>query len=125
MGTIAVVPASSPVQYPTVRVGGAEYQFRYTKTSQYLLEVWGFDLTPNARIPAIAWAAAMAGCADAQGNWKSAAFKSVPEFTDRIEPDEDMRPLFDAVTEALKKVAPKATVTLEATSAIEGSPQPN
>lgn len=115
------MPASSPVTYPTVKVGGAEYQFRYTKTSQYLLEIWGFDLTPTARIPAIAWAAAMAGFADPQGNWKSAAFKSVPDFTDRIEPTEDMGPLYEAVTEALKKVAPKATVTLSAPPAGEGS----
>lgn len=101
-----------PVAYPSVTVGGKTYQFRYTRTTQFLLEMWGFEMTPGRSIPALAWAAAMAGFADPTGTWSSAGFKSPVEFTDSLALDENLQPLYEAVTEALKKVAPKATMTL-------------
>ena len=109
-----MTPSGSPVVYPVAMAGNRTYQFRYSKSAQFQLEMWGFELRPGVSIPALAWAAAMAGTADAAGNWKSAAFRTPVEFTDTLGNDEDLAPLYAAVTEALKKVAPAATVTLNA-----------
>jgi 1-acyl-sn-glycerol-3-phosphate acyltransferase len=109
-----VSPSGSPVDYPVATAGGRTYQFRYSKSAHFQLEAWGFELRPDRSIPALAWAAAMAGSGDAAGNWRSAAFRTPVEFVDTIGPDEDLAPLYAAVQEALKKVAPAATVTLNA-----------
>jgi hypothetical protein len=109
-----VTPSGSPVVYPVATAGGRTYQFRYSKSAHFQLEAWGFELRAGVSIPALAWAAAMAGTGDAAGNWKSAAFRMPVEFTDTLGDDEDLAPLYAAVTEALKKVAPAATVTLNA-----------
>ena len=102
----------SPVTYPALRINGNEYQFRYTRTSQFLLQSWGYELSPSKSIPLLAWAAAMAGGVDRAGNYRSCGFKSPTEFTDQISLEDDLDPIYEAVAEALKKVAPKATLTL-------------
>lgn len=110
----APMPFSSPVEYPTATVGGREYQLRYSKTAQYLLDKWGFEISPTVKIPALAWAAAMVGHVDPSGTWKSAGFKSEVDFVDTIGVNENLDALYLAVTEALKKVLGSATVTLTA-----------
>ena len=105
-------PLPQPVLYPALRINGNEYQFRYTRTSQFLLESWGYDLAIGKTIPALAWAASMAGTVDSAGRYRSASFKSPTEFTDQLGLEDDLNPIYEAVTEALKKVAPKATLTL-------------
>jgi hypothetical protein len=102
----------SPVVYPALRINGTEYQFRYTRTSQFLLESWGYDLAPGKTIPALAWAASMAGTVNSAGVYRSSGFRNPAEFVDQIALEDDLNPLYEAVTEALKKVAPKATLTL-------------
>ncbi len=110
-------PIPSPVSYPSVTVGGKPYQLRYTRSSQFMLEAWGFELSPSVKIPALAWAAAMVGHVDPSGQFHSAGFKTPLEFTDTIGLEEDLTVLYEAVTEALKKAAPKATITLDASPA--------
>ncbi len=101
---------------------------RRNKNSKYipepLLEAWGFELSPTVRIPALAWAAAMVGHVDPQGQFHSAGFKTPVEFTDTIGLEEDLTPLYEAVTEALKKAAPKATVVLDASPAPNSGSEP-
>jgi hypothetical protein len=101
-----------PVAYPALRISGNEYQFRFTRSSQLLLESWGYDFAAAKKIPALAWAAAMAGTVDSQGVYRSSGFRNPTEFTDQIELGDDLKPIYEAVTEALKKAAPKATLTL-------------
>lgn len=101
-----------PVVYPALRINGTEYQFRYTRTSAFLLESWGYDLSPGKTIPALAWAAAMAGFVDSTGKYRSASFKTPSEFTDMFALEDDLTPVFEAVSEAIKKALPKATLTL-------------
>lgn len=111
----------SPVAYPALRINGNEYQFRFTRTSHFLLESWGYDLAGGKPIPGLAWAASMAGTVDSRGSYRSAAFKSPTEFTDQIALEDDLTPIYEAVTEALKKVAPKATLTLVPSPASDSS----
>jgi hypothetical protein len=110
MSTPAVLP--SPVVYPALRIGGIEYQFRYTRSSQLSLEKWGYELALGVKIPTLAWAAAMAGTVDSTGKYRSAGFRNETEFTDLIELEDDLNPLYEAITDALKKAFPKATPTL-------------
>jgi hypothetical protein len=105
-------PIPQPVAYPRLRIGGNEYEFRYTHTSRYLLEKRGFELAPGKTIPAMAWAAAMAGFVDSVGKYRSAGFKNETEFMDEIALDDDLNPLYQAVTDALGKVLPKAKLEL-------------
>ena len=105
-------PVPQPVAYPRLRIGGNEYEFRYTHTSRYLLEKWGFELAPGKPIPAMAWAAAMAGFVDSAGKYRSAGFKNETEFMDEISLTDDLTPLYQAVTDALGKVLPKAKLEL-------------
>lgn len=120
MGT-QLVPAGSPVTYPSIVVGGILYQLRYTRSATFLLQAWGMD---PLHAPALAYAAAMAGFGDAAGNWKSAGFRNPVEFTDCFSLTDDLDPIYAAVEEAIKKVAPKATVTLEASPAQSESGAP-
>lgn len=105
-------PIPQPVAYPRLRIGGNEYEFRYTHTSRYLLEKWGFELAPGKPIPVMAWAAAMAGFVDSAGKYRSAGLKNETEFIDEISFDDDLNPLYQAVTDALGKVLPKAKLEL-------------
>jgi hypothetical protein len=116
------MPFPSPVTYPNATVGGRTYQFRYSKSAQFQLEKWGFELSPTVKIPALAWAAAMAGHVDPQGGWKSAGFRAAVEFIDTFTDTEDLEPLYAAVTEALKKAVPAATITL---TTKQGTNEPN
>ena len=93
-------------------LAATQYEFRYTHTSRYLLEKWGFELAPGKTIPAMAWAAAMAGFVDSAGKYRSAGFKNETEFMDEISLDDDLNPLYQAVTDALGKVLPKAKLEL-------------
>ena len=110
MANLTSVPAGSPVIYPSIVVDGITYQLRYTTTARFLMQSWGFDLRKASDL---VWAAAMAGF-DEGGTWRSAGFLNPVQFTDRIPLDQDMALISAAVVEALKKVAPKATITLEA-----------
>ena len=105
-------PVPQPVTYPRLRINGNEYEFRYTRTSQFLLESWGYELTPGKTIPVLAWAAAMAGFVDSLGKYRSAAFTRPAEFTDQIALEDDLNPLYQAVTDALGKALPKAKLEL-------------
>jgi hypothetical protein len=113
-------PLPQPVAYPALRIGGVDYQFRYTQSSKMLLQSWGFG-DVSRQVPALVWAAALAGFADVSGKFRSAGFLKPSEFTDQIEPEDDLTPIYEAVTEALKKVAPKATVTLVKPPATDSS----
>lgn len=110
MANLTAVPASAPVIYPSIEVGGVTYQLRYTTTARFLMQSWGFDLRKASDL---VWAAAMAGF-DNGGIWRSAGFLTPVDFTDKIPLDQDMTAISNAVVEALKKAAPQATVTLEA-----------
>lgn len=91
-----------------------------------LLQIWGLT-NPGATIPALTWAAALAGFADASGGFRSAGFKNPTEFSDLLTMEDDLDPIYVAVNDALKKVAPKATVTLSpspATDSSNGEQQP-
>lgn len=111
----------SPVSYPALRINGNEYQFRFTRSSHLLLESWGYELSAAKRIPALAWAAAMAGTVDSQGVYRSSAFRNQTDFTDQIALEDDLTVIYAAVTEALKKAAPKATLTLVPSPASDSS----
>lgn len=110
----------APAVYPALRINGLDYQFRYTHTSRMLLQSWGFG-DPNRTIPAVVWAAAMAGFADVSGKFRSAGFLKPSEFTDQLEETDDLTPLYEAVTAALKKAAPKANLTLVPSPATDTS----
>jgi hypothetical protein len=110
MSAVATMPA--PVEYPRLRISGTEYEFRYTRSSQLSLEKWGYELSPGAKIPALAWAAAMVGTVDSAGKYRSAGFRNETEFTDQIGLEDDLNPLYSAVADALKKAFPKANPTL-------------
>jgi hypothetical protein len=110
-------PIPQPVAYPRLRINGNEYEFRFTRTSQFLLESWGYDMGPGKPIPVMAWAAACAGFVDSRGVFSSAGFKKPTEFVDQIPLEDDPTPIYQAVEEALKKAAPKAKLELVKPSA--------
>lgn len=118
MGTSSL---PSPVDYPALRINGVDYQFRYTKSSQFSLDRWEFQWRGGKIIPAMAWAAAMLGTVDSRGDFHSCGFVSPTQFTDMLSADDDEALIYQKVTEALKKAAPKATVTLNPTPATDSS----
>jgi len=104
-------PIPQPVSYPRLRISDVDYEFRYTHSAQLLMNKWGYFALGES-IPSLIWAAAMAGFADSKGGFRSAGFMIPTEFTDKIDVDDDLTPIYAAVTEALKKVAPKAKISL-------------
>ena len=117
----------SPVSYPALRINGNEYQFRFTRTTEFLMDIWGLEWRGGKMVNSLAWAAAMAGTVDSTGAFHSARFKHPTEFTDQLGLGDDLDPIQNAVTEALKKVAPKATLTLVPSPALGSAstePQP-
>lgn len=114
-------PIPQPVAYPRLRINGNEYEFRYTRTSQFLLESWGYELGPGKPIPVLAWAASLAGFVDSRGVFSSAGFKRPSDFVDQIPLEDDLTPLYQAVEEALKKAAPKVKLELVTPSAGESA----
>jgi hypothetical protein len=104
-------PVPQPVEFPRLRINDVDYEFRYTHSTQLLMNKWGY-FALGEPIPSLIWAAAMAGFADGKGGFRSAGFLNPTEFTDKIDVADDLTPIYDAVKEALKKVAPKAKITL-------------
>lgn len=113
MSTLATMPAGSPVQYPTISVGGKPYQLRFAHAAWFLLQQWGYQIGDEKHpIPMAALAAAAAGEVDAKGKWKSAGFASPLEMLDAMQPEETVASLAEPVLEALKKAAPAADLTV-------------
>jgi hypothetical protein len=113
MGTVAVIPAASPVQYPTISVGGKAYQLRFAHAAWFLLQQWGYVIgDEKSPIPMAALAAAAAGEVDANGKWRSAGFGRPIDMLDLMNDSETLASLAEPVMEALKKAAPKADLTL-------------
>ena len=104
-------PIPQPVSYPRLRIGGIDFEFRYTQSAKMLIQAWGFN-DPTRSVPAIAWAAAMAGFVDGNGRFRSAGFVKPTEFTDQLGDDDNLDPIYEAVTKALEKAAPKAKIAL-------------
>lgn len=112
MGPLTSVPAGSPVQYPSISVGGKPYQLRFAHSAWFLLQAWGYAIgDPNKPIPIAALAAAAAGEVDANGKWKSAGFARPLDMLDAMVEGETLSSLDQPVLEALGKAAPKAELT--------------
>jgi hypothetical protein len=111
----------SPVAYPSATVGDNVFQFRYTKSSKMLLEMWGIDFTRP--IPIMILAACMAGSVIA-GIWRSVGFTKPTEFTDLIGIEDDDTAIHAAVNEALKKAFPTASIAVTAKSGMGDEKQP-
>ena len=116
-------PVPQPVVYPRLRINGIDYEFRYTHSARMLIQSWGFT-DPTRLVPAIVWAAAMAGFTDQAGKFRSAGFTKPSEFTDQLGEDDDLTPIYEATTEALKKAAPKAKIELVPSPATDTSADP-
>ena len=41
-------PIPQPVSYPRLRIGGIDFEFRYTQSAKMLIQAWGFKLAPYA-----------------------------------------------------------------------------
>jgi len=102
------VPTGSPVTYPSITIGGKQYQLRFAHSAWYLLSSWGYEI--NAQIPIVVLAAAAAGEVGPDGRWKSAGFARPIDLTDAMIEGESLAALAEPVLEALKKAAPKASV---------------
>lgn len=114
---------NNPISYPSMTINGEHFEFRFTHSAQLLMNRWGYyDLSQS--IPSLVWAAAMAGSVDGSGKFRSAGFDKPTEFTDKISPEDDLKPIYDAVSEALKKAAPKAKIELVKPPAKDGTEQP-
>jgi hypothetical protein len=106
-------PVVSPVTYPSVTVGGRQYQLRFAHSAWFQLQQWGYQIgDPDKPIPIVALAAAAAGEVDAAGRWKSAGFTRALDFTDLMIDGETLSSLDAPVLEALGKAAPKAALTV-------------
>lgn len=114
MGTSAIpAPGGSPVAYPSITVGGKQYQLRFAHSAWFQLQQWGYKVgDPEVPIPMVALAAASAGEVDQSGRWRSARFARPLDLTDAMIDGELLGSLDGPVLEALKKAAPKADLTL-------------
>lgn len=122
METPVTVPASLPVEFPAVTVGGKQYQLRFAHSAWYMLQKWGFTIgDPKNPIPIAAMAAASVGTVDKSGKWKSAPFATPIEMLDAMEPGETLPSLEQPVLDALKKAAPDANLTVAEPPATEPS----
>jgi hypothetical protein len=120
-----MTPNGSPIQYPSITVGGKQYQLRFAHSAWFQLQQWGYRVgDPNAPIPIVALAAASAGEVDARGKWKSAGFARPVDLTDEMIDGETLASLEAPVLEALGKVAPKADLTLVQPPAPDASADP-
>ena len=113
----------SPVAYPALRINGNEYQFRFTRTTRNFCSNRGATISRGGkRYHSLAWAASMAGTVDSRRGFTVRRDSRHPtEFTDQLALEDDHDADYEAVTEALKKVAPKATLTLVASPAGDSS----
>jgi hypothetical protein len=104
----------SPVEYPTVQVGGKAYQLRFAHSAFFLLQSWGYQIGDPAKpVPVEVLAAAALGTIDKKGEWRSAGLTSVFDLLDLMIPGVERLPdLVDPVMDALKKAAPKADLAL-------------
>lgn len=103
----------SPVEYPSILVGGKSYELKHSQSAIYQLNKWGWQPGDVDRpIPIEAWAASMAGTVDPLGNWTSAEFKTPVQMLDRMTDTEPFVSLVEPVFEALKKVMPGLTLDL-------------
>jgi hypothetical protein len=107
-----------PVDYPSITVGGKQYQLRFAHSSWFQLQRWNYEVgNVEKPVPIVALAAAAAGTVDAQGRWHSVAFDRPIDLTDAMIDGETLASLEGPVLEALKKAAPKAEITLVTPSA--------
>jgi len=103
----------SPVAYPSITVGGKQYQLRFAHTAWFQLQQWGYQIgDANRPIPIVALAAAAAGTVGPDGQWKSIRLGSVFDLTDAMIDGETLGSLEGPVLEALGKAAPKADLAL-------------
>ena len=107
----------SPVEYPTVRAGGAEYQLRFAHAAWFQLQSWGFETGPDKSIPILALAAAACGKVGADGKWRTKGFSSALEFADSLLPEETPDSFSRPVLEALEKAKRAAEITVVAAPA--------
>jgi hypothetical protein len=113
MSSATHILAGSPVQYPTISVGGKPYQLRFAHAAWFLLQQWGYVIgDANKVIPIAALAAAAAGEIDSKGRWRSVGFGSPLEMLDQMTDTETLSSFDGPVLEALKKAAPGADLTV-------------
>jgi len=117
--------AGSPVDYPSIKVGGKAYQLRFAHSAWFMLQQWGYRIgDPNKPIPMAALAAAAAGEVDAAGRWHSAGFARPVDMLDQMQDGETLGSFDEPVLAALKKAAPKAEVSTVAAPPVEADGQP-
>lgn len=104
-------PTGAPVKYPAIMAGERPFVLCWGPGARYQIQHWGYWLDGKP-IPLLALAAAMAGNLNHAGTFKSARFEHPTELAELMGPDQSELEYAEAISAALKNIAPGATLTL-------------